>query len=57
MSTTELRLNKNLLQKVLREKEDIPEDLKERITGSPVMNADRRCVSLRLFCFQHEASF
>jgi len=41
MSTTELRLNKNLLQKVLREKEDIPEDLKERITGSPVMNADR----------------
>ena len=50
MSTTELRLNKNLLQKVIEEKtpnEIIPEDILDKIHHSPPPNPDRRSVGFR----------
>ena len=50
MSTTELRLNKNLLQKVIEEKtpdEVIPEDILDKIHQSPAPNPDPRSVCLR----------
>ena len=48
MSTTELRLNKNLLQKVLEEKtpdECIPDHILEKIHHSPTPNPGRRSLS------------